>query len=94
MARHRSFTQTVEVEVDVYDFLSDLDDDQIVKEALSRKLGDKIGDGDLAEDLLRCLKRGDTAEAIVLLERTLHPKYQSTELCEKAFASLRGKAAS
>lgn len=94
MARRRFASRTVEVEVNIEDVLSELDDDQILEEALSRKLGDKIGDGELVEDLLRCLKRGDAAEAIVLLERTLYPKYQSIEICEKAFASLRGKAAS
>lgn len=89
MARRRRFSQTVEVEVDVSEILSELDDDQILEEARSRKLGDKFGDRDLVEDLLRCLKRGDTTEAIVFLERALHPKFTSLKLCEQAFAALK-----
>jgi len=93
MARRRGVSHTVEVTVDIDDVLSELDDEQIIEEARVRGLGHKIGDEDLVEELLRCLKRGDLTDAIVILERTLHPKFRSLPLCEAAFAKLKSGAA-
>jgi hypothetical protein len=88
---------TVDVDVDVNDVLVELDDDALLAECKAREIKAPIvadEHPDLLQDLLDLLRRGDCEEATLLLERTIHPKFGSLELCEKEFASLKASAVS
>jgi ADP-dependent phosphofructokinase/glucokinase len=104
MARYRrrggTIYTTADVEIDVCDVLSEISDDDLLEEIKERKLEEKakarakLADPfDLLEDVMDCLRHGDAREALFLLDRILHPKFASVELCEKEFAKLRGDAA-
>jgi hypothetical protein len=91
---------TADVEIDVCDVLSEISDDDLLEEIKDRKLEEKakarakLADPtDLLEDVLDYLRRGDAGEAILLLDRILHPKFASLTLCEKEFAKLRANGA-
>jgi hypothetical protein len=91
---------TADVEIDVCDVLSEISDDDLLEEIKDRKLEEKakarakLADPlDLLEDVMDFLRRGEAHEALFLLDRILHPKFASVELCEKEFAKLRGNGA-
>lgn len=95
MARRRGTTisVTTDVEIDPWDVLEELNDEEILEEVERRDLNKKVEARrkladplDLLEDALDALRRGDSAEAVFILERTLHPKFPSIEVCEKKFS--------
>jgi hypothetical protein len=81
-----SSTISVDVEVSVAEVLGELSNEDLIQEMEDRNIDGAI---DGADELLRCLKRGDITEAVVFLERMLHPKWRSTKLAEAAFAQLK-----
>lgn len=79
---------TTEVEIDPWDVLEAITDDELIKEAVGRKLkvtkdtlaADKTLDEAL-EQVLEYLRQGRVSDATVYLERLLHPKFSSLAIC-------------
>ncbi len=103
MARRHGGTITVytDVDVDVWEVLSELSDDDILEEVKSRKLEAKISksheflidqEKDLLDEVFDHLRRGNNAEAILTLERITRPKFSSVALCVAELEKLRAKS--
>jgi RNA polymerase-interacting CarD/CdnL/TRCF family regulator len=91
------YTDTrVDVQIDVDDVIELISDEELLAEIKSRKLEEgakariKASDPfDLLAEVVDWLRAGDTREALLILERIMHPKFSSLELCEQEFAKLR-----
>lgn len=78
-----SVSVDVDVDVDVKDVLDQLDEDE-----LRGYLGitnDTPDTKDVIRDVIAMLRRGETCDAIVMLERQFLPKWESTQGCESAY---------
>lgn len=87
---------TADVDIDVSEVLHELSDEDLLEEIKERKLEAKAkarvtaaDPFELLDEVLESLQRGDSREALFLLERILHPKFASVEACEKQFAKVR-----
>lgn len=92
--RRRGSTVNVYVDVDIYDVLSEIDDNDILEEVARRNLPQIAESGidtEFLMDLYEELNRGRLVEARVMLEREIFPKWKSPDACEKAFAAATGK---
>jgi predicted methyltransferase MtxX (methanogen marker protein 4) len=93
--RHRStiYTeQSVDIEVDIDEVIDQITDEELINELKHRKLDEKARDAIRASDPLALLdevvdwlRDGDIREAMLVLDRILHPKFSSLELCAKEF---------
>jgi hypothetical protein len=95
MRKRRRFP-SITVDVDVGDVLGQLDDEDILEEVAVRELTvtSALGcDKSDAEQALYWLQRGDAAEAALVLERALYPKFRDVGACMALFAKVTGKAA-
>lgn len=95
MARTRHFISKVDVqaEVDVDDVLEMVGDEQLLQHVADRKLYPSfmLGcDQSEAERAIEFLRLGLAADALTILERSLHPKFQTRAECEKRLAHQRG----
>ena len=69
------------IEIDISDYLDELTDEELRDELRRRGEPSPGSDWDLVGEAYRELLRGDTAEAAVLLERVLFPKWHSLTEC-------------
>lgn len=94
--RHKSTIYTearhVDVEIDLDEVIEQISDDELLAELTHRKLDEKArarlkasDPMELLGEVMDWLRIGDTREAILVLERIMHPKFSSLELCEKEF---------
>lgn len=93
--RRRGSTINVYVDVDIYDVLSEIDDDDILEEVARRNLPQIAESGidtEFLMDLYEELNRGRLVEARVMLEREIFPKWKSPDACQAAFATTKGKS--
>lgn len=92
MARRRNGI----IRIDVEELLDQVDDENLIAEVQSRKLIvgspaiDFVPEDDLREAYVELL-RGRPREAMAILDRMIHPKWNSAKACETA---LRGSAMS
>lgn len=98
MARRRGSSVTVytDVEIELDEVIEELSDDEIVDEVHRRKLEPKISAKiaaekqlDFLEEVETILRTGDIEEALLFLDQTLRPKFESFSACEAAFAKQR-----
>jgi hypothetical protein len=92
-SRRRSVSVVVDAEVDVS--LADVTSEDLIdelegREAMpdARKGMDAVPEGVL-DDLLAMLRSGDIDEAILLLERTIEPKWKNEKAAENAYKMAR-----
>lgn len=97
MKHRRDGLVRINVDAEVFcDEVLDQISDEILLEAIAnRKLEDKLrarqqlsSPDALIEDAISALRAGDPAEALLILERTVYPKFKTLELCERAAAAL------
>ena len=85
----------VSVHVDPDDVLDELSDEQLEAELRQRKkkvpteAKDELTEA--LEQALAFIRRGDTEEAVLLIERTLHPVFPSFDLAMQAYARARSQ---
>lgn len=87
MAKRRRGYMTVDV--DLGEALDEMTDDMLLEEVKERKLNlgrDDFDPMDDLRDMQEELLRGRPAEALAILERLIHPKWQSTNACEQDLA--------
>ena len=85
MSKRRSGTVTIDVEVS--EFIDEIDDALLLQEIEDRKL-DSLSTFDPVDDLveIRCeLLRDRPAEALAIVERLLRPKWSNARMCEISF---------
>lgn len=86
-----------DVEIDICDAMEAISDDDLLEEVKERKLEDKLKDKikaavdpfEMLEEVVDWLKRGDAAEALLVLDRIMHPKFSSVEICDREFRAAR-----
>lgn len=83
---------TVDVDIDVDDFLDNLTNDDLLAELRSRDIqGPALGcDESEAQRALECLRKGDVEEAALILERAIYPKFKNLGSCMSLFAKVKG----
>ncbi len=83
---------TVDVDIDVDDFLDNLTNEDLLAELRSREIqGPALGCEEAeAKRALDCLRRGDVEEAALILERALFPKFKNLGMCMSQFAKAKG----
>lgn len=87
MAKRRGY---MTVDVDLDEAVDHMTDEMLLEEIKDRKLSLGRDDFDPVDDLHEIyneLLRGRPAEALVILDRLLHPKWRSTKDCEIALRS-------
>lgn len=97
--RSRNGQISLNVDVDVWldEVLEEMSDEDIIEEAARRKLEQRVAnklkaEGDpmeMLDEVMEALRRRDVDDAICLLDRIMHPKFNSLKLCEAAFAKAR-----
>jgi len=99
MAAKRYRSSSITIDVPVSDVLDEIDDDDLLKEVRNRELELPAGveasigcDRSYAEEAILLLRTGRSWDALTLLERALHPKFQDRAACEKALAKVRMSA--
>ena len=99
--RRRYRSSYVSVDVDLDEVFGALDNDDLIAECENRGIV-VIGTGNALvgtgathisslESLLDLCRRGETGEAVVILEQLLRPKWKSLAECEAAAKSLLAK---
>lgn len=102
MTVHRRGSRTLsiytEVEIDKWEALEALTDEDLLEEVEQRKLEPKKEEKptidalrEAAIDALDMLARGDVADAELLLTRTLYPKFQSVASCAEQLEQLKAR---
>jgi hypothetical protein len=81
MTRRRP--RSIEVETTATVYLADFDDEDIEDEAKERGLLGSLPDHDALVEVHTLLMRGANAEALVLLDRLLFPKWESPAAAKK-----------
>ena len=72
------------VDVDLGEAIDEMTDDMLIEEINERKLNlgrNAFDPADDFRDMREALLRGRPAEALAILERLIHPKWQNTRLC-------------
>ena len=92
MIRRKRQSISVDVDVDLDDVLSEIDDDDLLAIIAERGIsGPSLGCSEPeAKMALECLYRGDAAEAQLILERALFPKFPNLGACMSLFAKTKG----
>jgi hypothetical protein len=80
------------VEVEIHDVIDAIRDEDLLEECRARKLlakeGEQVRFSDV-EDAYDYLRDGDAAEALLILERILRPKWASVAKAEEAMERAR-----
>lgn len=100
LGRVRRGYVTVDVDVDISDVLSEIENDVLLDECRSRNILHQVESKPKldeepdcpraqAEEAISLLRCGRTSDALTLLERSLFPKFKTVTDCEVALAKLR-----
>ena len=80
------------IQIDVSDVIGEIDDDDLLAELHARNMTPALAGETIDMDILREahveLSRGRVAEARVIIERLLVPKWRSPQQCEAAYKKL------
>ena len=95
MARRKGSSISIYTDIEIYpdEVLEEITDEELIEECQRRKI--KASKGALKEDasmeeqledILERLRAGQVQDAIVYLDRLIHPKFSSLSLCLSAIA--------